>query len=191
MEGKLFQLRLSLWSWLASARNRHPLALLALSAIMALVAVSARWLLLADAPTTVLSPLGIVSSASSPADTPVDFTTLTDYTVLAAPPAEAVFARLLAAPTTAAAAGGGATAAVDASAVQRLLVDGDKLPRLRRWSYFVALNLFNSEDILLQTGSQLLRLCAMLGLDNVFVSIFENGASHTAGHSGLIGAGPL
>lgn len=42
---------------------------------------------------------------------------------------------------------------------------------------FIALNLFNNDDILPQFRRELLRLAAALGPSNVFVSVFENGST--------------
>ena len=42
-------------------------------------------------------------------------------------------------------------------------------------SYYIALNLFNNEEILPLLSEQLILLSHVVGVDNVFISIYENG----------------
>ncbi len=44
-------------------------------------------------------------------------------------------------------------------------------------SLFVACNLYNNEDILLRFNSEIMRLVSMVGAENLFVSVFENGST--------------
>eukprot|EP01138_Halocafeteria_seosinensis_P002690 gb/GECG01002751.1/.p1 GENE.gb/GECG01002751.1/~~gb/GECG01002751.1/.p1 ORF type:complete len:379 (+),score=36.08 gb/GECG01002751.1/:1-1137(+) len=46
-----------------------------------------------------------------------------------------------------------------------------------RYSYFIAQNLFNNEELFPQFTEQLVRTIEMLGTDNVYVSIFESGST--------------
>ena len=46
---------------------------------------------------------------------------------------------------------------------------------LSKWSYYIALNLFNNEDILPQLEEQIVIFATLVGEEQVFVSIFENG----------------
>jgi hypothetical protein len=48
-------------------------------------------------------------------------------------------------------------------------------PHFQERSYYIALNLINNEPILPQMRSQLLLLASALGIENVFISIYENG----------------
>jgi hypothetical protein len=67
-----------------------------------------------------------------------------------------------------------------ALSVRALSADGR---RNGPYSYFVALNLYNNEDILPLMSDQLLLLAHSLGASNVFISVFENGASACASAS--------
>ncbi|RYY34116.1 hypothetical protein EON62_03600, partial [archaeon] len=49
-----------------------------------------------------------------------------------------------------------------------------------KYSYYIAANLFNNEAILPQFHDQLLLLARILGPNNIYVSIFENGTSRRA-----------
>jgi hypothetical protein len=54
--------------------------------------------------------------------------------------------------------------------------DGDQRSALlSQWSYYIALNLYNSEDVLPQLADALVLLARALGPADVFVSIYENG----------------
>lgn len=81
--------------------------------------------------------------------------------------------------------GGGLSQTASAGAAGGPRTAGSKQRQQPQEAYFIALNLFNSEEILPQLKREIGRFIDMVGSDNVFVSVFENGERGTGERRGF------